>query len=214
MKNVGVNMTCITISQEQHDFAARVSSAKASATRLNCGCRTIAIPKQGRYDRVASIEMIEAVGEKYWDTYLAKSPRCSSPAVLQRSKRLRCPRYSSKTTSRKVDFISRYIFPGGRLLSHSRMKECTERVRHAVRAQRRICQELRQDPAAVERQVPSRWTNIRDMGFDERFKRMWEYYSDPLFGRFRLSSKSGSTQSAAEAAETMIRPRFPVPLDV
>ena len=176
VKNVGVNMTCITISQEQHDFAAARFQSEGISDKIELRMQDYRDTEAGRYDRVASIEMIEAVGEKYWDTYFGQIAKVLKPGGAAAIQAITVPDDKLEEYLSQVDFISRYIFPGGRLLSHSRMKECTERVGMQYEPNGEYGKSYAKTLLQWNDKFQAAWTKIRDMGFDERFKRMWEYY--------------------------------------
>jgi cyclopropane-fatty-acyl-phospholipid synthase len=131
---------------------------------------------QGRFDRVVSIEMIEAVGEHYWPAYFAKlraSLTDTGAAVLQA---ITIAEERLANYRRRPDFIQRYIFPGGMLPTLDIIR------REAARAGLRI---VERDPfgasyaqtlAEWRRRFLRAWPEIEALGFDRRFKRMWEYY--------------------------------------
>ena len=102
---------------EQHDFASEAaSSRRASPTRSTSSCRTIAT-RRGVYDRIASIEMFEAVGETYWPVYLRPAARPPEARRHRRRAGHHHPDEPLRRLSQRVDFIQRYIFPGGMLPS-------------------------------------------------------------------------------------------------
>ena len=110
--------------------------------------------------------MIEAVGEPYWDTYFGQIAKVLKPGGAAAIQAITDPRrYALKTTSRKVDFISRYIFPGGRLLSHGRMKECTERAGMQYEPNGDYAKSYAKTLLQWNDKFPeAAWTNIRDSG--------------------------------------------------
>ena len=130
----------------------------------------------GTYDAVASIEMFEAVGERYWPTYFSTLSRVLRPggrAVVQAISIAedRFDRY--RTTS---DFIQQYIFPGGMLATKTRIAEEAERAGLRLDARhdfgtdyaKTLCMWLAKFDAATPQ--------VRALGFDERFVRMWRFY--------------------------------------
>ena len=176
VKNVGVNMTCITISQEQHDFAAARFQREGIADKIDLRMQDYRDTEAGRYDRVASIEMIEAVGEQYWDTYFGQIAKVLKPGGAAAIQAITIPDDTFEEYLSKVDFISRYIFPGGRLLSHGKMRECTERAGMAYTPTGEYNKSYAKTLLKWNDKFQETWSKIRNMGFDDRFKRMWEYY--------------------------------------
>lgn len=176
VKNVGVNMTCITISREQHDFAAARFQREGISDKIELRLQDYRDTEAGRYDRVASIEMIEAVGEQYWDTYFGQIAKVLKPGGTAAIQAITIPDDKFEEYLSQVDFISRYIFPGGRLMSHSKMKECTERAGMVYQASGEYAKSYAKTLLQWNDKFQDAWAKIKTMGFDDRFKRMWEYY--------------------------------------
>jgi cyclopropane-fatty-acyl-phospholipid synthase len=131
---------------------------------------------QGRYDRIVSIEMIEAVGEDYWPVYFAKlraSLRNGGVALLQA---ITIDEHRFAAYRKRTDFIQRHIFPGGMLPTATIIE------REAARAGLMLVrhESFGESYAKTLREWRSRfvrsWPNIESLGFNERFRRMWEYY--------------------------------------
>ncbi|BBB26781.1 SAM-dependent methyltransferase [Amphritea japonica] len=129
-----------------------------------------------RYDGVVSIEMFEAVGEKYWDTYFETLKSCLKPcgkAILQV---ISIEDQRFETYREQADFIQRYIFPGGMLPSISRLKQ--KFVEHGFELQQEklfgqdYALTLKHWRASFEQQTEA----LEKLGYDERFRRLWRYY--------------------------------------
>ena len=138
----------------------------------------------GVYDKVASIEMFEAVGEKYWPTYfdtLRERLKPGRHATLQiitvADKRFEAYR-------KTVDFIQKYIFPGGMLPSPMALRAEVERaglrVAHSVEFADSYSQTLRRWHDVFN----ARWDEVQALGFDDRFRRMWNLYLAACAGAF------------------------------
>ncbi|MDE1997287.1 MAG: class I SAM-dependent methyltransferase [Rhizobiaceae bacterium] len=131
---------------------------------------------EGKFDRIVSIEMFEAVGEAYWPGYFQMLKRClndAGSAVLQiisiEEKRFEDYRHGT-------DFIQKYIFPGGFLPSDSALRIeiakaglVLKEVEHFGRSYARTLAEWRH-------RFRTHWPAIAALGFDERFRRLWDYY--------------------------------------
>ena len=165
----GLQLTGLTLSPAQLEWAQR--RVPAADLRLQDyrdeGCR---------YDHIVSIEMFEAVGERYWPTYFGQLARCLKPggrAVVQ-SIVIRDDLFASYR--RGTDFIQQYVFPGGMLPSPSAFG------RAAVRQGLRVCGEFSfgldyaRTLAAWRQAFESRWPEIAELGFDEHFRRLWRLY--------------------------------------
>jgi len=188
-KEVGARVTGITISQEQYDFARKRIfdqglSEKAEIRFVDY--RDV----EGRFDRVASIEMFEAVGEKYWPTYfravrerLAPGGRAGLQIITIRDELFDAYR-------RKADFIQKHIFPGGMLPSEARLRAETDRAGLAWTGVSRFPQHYADTLAEWGRRFEAAWDDIRTLGFDERFRRLWRFYLSYCEAGFRTERTS------------------------
>ena len=171
----GVRVTGLTISREQHDYAvARIAKAGLS-DRVQIKLQDYR-DETGTYDGIASIEMFEAVGQKYWPTYFAALRDRLKPGRNATLQIITVQDRRWEVYRRGVDFIQKYIFPGGMLPAPKVLRAEVERaglaVRHSV--------EFGPDYAATLKRwhetFHDRWDDIRALGFDERFRRMWDFY--------------------------------------
>jgi cyclopropane-fatty-acyl-phospholipid synthase len=172
---LGVNVTAVTISQEQLAYARQRIASADLTDRVDvqfCDYRDIT----GTYDRIVSIEMIEAVGEDHWPDYFRVLSERLAPgghAVLQA---ITIAEAEFETYRRKADFIQTYIFPGGMLPTPQRMAEQGENVRLGFQ----VLDTFGTGYAATLRAWRTRfldaWPKLQSQGFDERFRRMWIYY--------------------------------------
>ena len=186
-KEAGVKVTAITLSREQHEFARRRVFTEGLAERVSvefCDYRDV----QGRFDRIASIEMIEAVGEKYWPVFFAKLAETLAPggrAALQAitiDERL-FPRYR-----RGADFIQKYVFPGGMLPSGEALQAEGARAGLKWLGAEGFGTHYAETLADWRRRFLAAWDRIAALGFDERFKRLWTYYLAYCEGGFRAGN--------------------------
>ena len=120
-KELGCNYTGITISPSQKNFTEdriKRNSLKNSEVHL-CDYRDL----KGSFDRIISIEMIEAVGENYWDTYFSKINEVLKKGGLAGIQMILIDNKQFDSYRKSVDFIQKYIFPGGMLPSHEKIRE-------------------------------------------------------------------------------------------
>ena len=121
-KNLGCDYTGITISPNQKEFAEKrmINNKIEKKTNIKlCDYRDI----KGTFDRIISIEMIEAVGEKYWDTYFSKINNCLKKGGLAGIQMILIDNNKFNSYRKSVDFIQKYIFPGGMLPSHEKIRD-------------------------------------------------------------------------------------------
>ena len=138
-----------------------------------------------QFDRVVSIEMIEAVGEKYWPAYFGKIAQVLKPggrAVLQV---ITIADQRFELYRRNADFIQRYIFPGGMLPSHSVMLQQIKQAGMKFVSLENFGQSYAQTLNEWNRRFQRTWSEIEAMGYSKKFKRTWEYYLAYCEGGFR-----------------------------
>ena len=172
----GCRVTTTTISQQQFDVARqRIDEAGLSdrVTLLLQDYRDLT----GQFDKLVSVEMIEAVGHRYYDAYFRKCSELLKPDGTFVLQGIVMPdrRYAQYLNS--VDFIQRYVFPGGCLPSMSAMLESMSRATdlrfvHAEDFGTHYAQTLRE----WRQRFHDSLDDVRAMGFPERFIRMWNYY--------------------------------------
>lgn len=171
----GLRVTALTISREQHDYARRRLFEAGIADRVNIVLRDYR-EERGTYDAVASIEMIEAVGEKYWPVYfstLRERLRQGGVAVVQAITIADWlfPQYRAST-----DFIQRYIFPGGLLPSPAALREQAEAAGFRIVGTARFADSYARTLHEWRQRFNERRDAIAALGFDDRFCRMWNFY--------------------------------------
>ena len=174
-KTVGADIDAITISKAQHDYAKRRIFEQGLADTVNI--RLIDYRDvDGQFDRIASIEMFEAVGEAYWPTYFAKVADLLKSGGQAGLQIITIAEELFEGYRSRPDFIQRYIFPGGMVPSESRLKAQTDAVGMAWTDVRRFAGDYAQTLHEWAETFAERWGEIRGLGFDERFKRLWLYY--------------------------------------
>lgn len=171
----GSDVTAITVSKEQLAYARdRIAAAglQGGADLRFQDYRDLA----GSFDKLVSIEMIEAVGEAHWPTYfatIARSLNSGGTAVLQA---ITIREEDFDIYRARPDFIQRYIFPGGMLPTVSLMREHARRAGLEFETVKRFGQCYAWTLAEWRKRFAAAWPEIQPLGFDERFRRMWEYY--------------------------------------
>ena len=171
----GLQVTALTISQAQHDYAvARIAKAGLS-DRVTIKMQDYR-DERGVYDGIASIEMFEAVGEKYWPTYFDTLRERLKPGRHATLQIITVQDRRYEVYRRGVDFIQKYIFPGGMLPSPTALRAEIDRaglrVRGSIEFGESYSHTLRRWHGTFNR----RWDQIAIMGFDDRFRKMWNFY--------------------------------------
>lgn len=180
----GCRVTALTISREQFDFARERMHKAGLADKVEVRLQDYR-DERGVYDGVASIEMFEAVGEDYWATYFAqlrdrlKSGGRAALQIITIDEEI-FPRYR-----RELDFIRRYVFPGGMLPTRSILETLGAGHELSLLAQRAFGRDYAHTLAQWRDSFRSAWPEIAPLGFDERFRRLWEYYLSYCEAGFR-----------------------------
>lgn len=183
-REYGARVTGITISDEQFAYAtARME--RAGLAHLVEIKRQDYRDVEGQFDKVASIEMFEAVGEQYWPTYFAKIADVLKPGGRAGLQIITIKDELFATYRKRADFIQRYVFPGGMLASVERLKEETAKAGLAWREIEAFGQSYAQTLAAWADRFKAKWSDIRALGFDERFKQLWLFYLSYCEAGFR-----------------------------
>lgn len=175
-QHYGCRVTTTTISREQRDFAmARVAAAGLTEriTVLFDDYRDLT----GQFTKLVSIEMIEAVGHEHYHQYFSTCSRLLAPNGLMLLQAITIADQRYEMARKSVDFIQRYIFPGGSLPSIAVIGDCVNRktdlnIIHIEDIGEHYAQTLKHWREAFNAQLDA----VRAQGFDERFIRMWEFY--------------------------------------
>ena len=174
-KERGLKVTGLTISKEQLEYAQKRIKSKGLSDKVNLKLQDYR-DETGVYDGVASIEMFEAVGEKYWPVYFDKIKQCLKPGKQATLQIITIQDARWEVYRKSVDFIQKYIFPGGMLPSPSVLRKEVNRaglsVQHSIEFGKSYSQTLRRWFEVFN----NKWDNISAMGFDDRFRRMWNFY--------------------------------------
>ena len=174
-KKYDVTIDCITISKKQFEFSKKRIFQSGLNNKVNVMFLDYRDLKE-RYDRVASIEMIEAVGEKYLDKYFStikNSLNNNGTAAIQ-GITIRDDLFDRYKNSE--DFIQKYIFPGGFLPSTHFMKNLMKKNNLNLLKINSYPDDYAKTLAIWRKNFFKTWNNITPLGFDETFKRMWEFY--------------------------------------
>ena len=186
-KERGIKVTGLTISQEQHDFAVARMERLGLSVMVDIKMRDYR-DETGEYDGIASIEMFEAVGEEYWPVYFETVRSRLKPGKNATLQIITVAHRRWEVYKRGVDFIQKYIFPGGMLPSPVILREQVEKaglnVSHSIEFGESYSQTLRQWHDVFN----AKWDQVAAMGFDDRFRRMWNFYLTSCAGTFHAGN--------------------------
>ena len=174
-REYGVKVTGVTISDAQFAFATERMAKAGLSDQVEILLRDYR-DIDGQFDAVASIEMFEAVGERYWPTYFEKIAQVLKPGGRANLQIITIKDELFESYRRRADFIQRYIFPGGMLPSVTRLKEEAARAGLRWQGASEFGQSYARTLAEWALRFGESWSEIRKMGFDERFRRLWNFY--------------------------------------
>jgi cyclopropane-fatty-acyl-phospholipid synthase len=183
-QHYGCRVTTITISKAQYDEAlARVAEAGLSH-RVSVQLQDYRL-LEGKYDKLVSIEMIEAVGEQYLSTYFRKCRELLKPngLALIQAITIEDARYIKALNT--VDYIKRYIFPGSFIPCISVMTQTASEQKLRLKHLEDIGQSYAQTLKCWRQRFLQQHDQVLGLGFDERFIRMWDFYLCYCEGGFR-----------------------------
>jgi cyclopropane-fatty-acyl-phospholipid synthase len=174
-KERGLKVTGLTISKEQLLYARKRIKNNGLEDKVDLKLQDYR-DETGVYDGVASIEMFEAVGQKYWPIYFETIKHCLKPGKQATLQIITVHDARWDVYRKSVDFIQKYIFPGGMLPSPTVLRQEVTKagltVHHSIEFGKSYSQTLRHWFDVFNDQ----WDTINDMGFDDRFRRMWNFY--------------------------------------
>lgn len=174
-REIGCHVTGITISGEQFDYAQKRIFEAGLNEKVDIVFRDYREEK-GLYDRIVSIEMFEAVGEKYWPTYFDTLKDCLKPGGRAGIQTITIQNHFFESYKGSTDFIQQYIFPGGMLPTAEILADLGEERGLFLSAERIFAQDYAKTLIQWRENFRKAWPEIIPLGFDERFKRMWEFY--------------------------------------
>lgn len=199
--NYGCKVTTTTISQEQHNYA------KKKIDELGLNDKITLLLKdyrdlEGNYDKLVSIEMIEAVGHQYFDNYFEKCSSLIKPDGLALIQAITIKDQFYERAKNSVDFIKAHIFPGGCLPSTALI---TNKLAKVTDFNLIGFQDITMDYADTLRdwrlKFDQQHAKMEELGFDEFFRRLWRYYFAYCEGGFR-------ERSIGTAQYLFAKPRF------
>jgi cyclopropane-fatty-acyl-phospholipid synthase len=172
----GASVRTITVSQRQHELTTRRVAQAGLAGRVSVELRDYR-DVDGEFDAICSVEMIEAVGERYWDTYFATLDRLLAPGGRAALQAIVMPHDRMLATRGTYTWIQKYIFPGGLIPS-------VTAIEHSLSRNTRLRVTERHDFGAHYAETLRIWRDgflaqrdeVERLGFDEVFARMWLFY--------------------------------------
>jgi cyclopropane-fatty-acyl-phospholipid synthase len=172
----GASVTTVTLSVEQAELAQQRVDEAGVADHVEVAVRDYR-DQQGRFDAVVSVEMIEAVGEEYWPEYFNKIDSLLAPGGMAAVQAILMSDERMKATRHTYTWMHKYIFPGGMLPSSEAIgRVLREHTSLHVTNIRPMGQHYAHTLRLWREQFVANWRHVWDLGFDDRFFRMWEFY--------------------------------------
>ena len=175
-RHFGCRVTTTTISREQWKLARERVCEAGLQDRIEVLCQDYR-DLEGRYDKLVSIEMIEAIGHAYYDTYFARCSQLLKPEGAMLLQAITIPDQRYERARRSVDFIQRYIFPGSCIPSVAALTQSIARASDLrVFDLEDIGPHYATTLAHWRENFRANLSRVRALGYDDQFIRMWEYY--------------------------------------
>lgn len=174
-KERGLKVTGLTISEEQFNYAVERIDKEGLSDLVNFKLQDYR-DELGTYDGVASIEMFEAVGQNYWPSYFETVRERLKPGKNATLQIITVADRRWEVYQRGPDFIQKYIFPGGMLPSPTALRQQVIKASLAIERSIEFGQSYNISLRRWHETFNAKWDQISEMGFDERFRRMWNFY--------------------------------------
>ena len=171
----GAAVHTITVSREQQALAARRAAAAGLAARVRvelCDYRDV----EGRFDAICSVEMLEAVGERYWDAYFAALDRHLAPGGRIGLQTITMAHDRMLATRHTYTWIQKYIFPGGLLPSVPAIQDSLARTTLRITGREDFGAHYAETLRIWRERFGAHADEVARLGFDEVFGRMWNFY--------------------------------------
>lgn len=175
-KNYGCRVTTVTISEEQFRFAKDRFAAEGVSDKIDIRLSDYR-NLSGKFDKIVSIEMMEALGDRYLETYLAKLKELLKPRGIVGLQYITVPDCRHSELREGVDWIQKHIFPGSLLLSVGRVNEVLNKTGDL------FLHEMEDLGASYAKTLRVWWErfnarieSVSNLGFDTKFQRKWNYY--------------------------------------
>ena len=171
----GLRVTCLTISKEQFNYAVDRIEKAGLSDKVTFRLQDYR-DETGTYDGIASIEMFEAVGEQYWPAYFKTVRARLKPGRKATLQIITVADRRWEVYKRGPDFIQKYIFPGGMLPSPSKLREVITKHGLLVETSIEFGHSYDQTLRRWHDTFNAKWDKVAALGFDDRFRRMWNFY--------------------------------------
>lgn len=181
------HVTALTVSRAQYDEARKRVADAGLVEKVDirlCDYRDL----EGQWDHAVSVEMIEAVGEKYWQVYFDRIAASLRPGGMFALQAIVIENERFDNYRRSADFIQKHIFPGGALLSPDVLRDRAARAGMSWKSATGYGLDYAETLAQWRSRFDAAADRVAQMGFDERFRRCWQFYLAYCEGGFRAGN--------------------------
>jgi cyclopropane-fatty-acyl-phospholipid synthase len=175
IERAGCDVTGLTLSTEQLRHARELMAQQGLAAKFDGRLQDYRDAAE-TYDRVVSVEMLEAVGEAYWPTFFEKLRQRLNPEGISVLQVITIDQSRFESYRRRPEFIQRYIFPGGMLPTPEILQQLVAKSGLQLVSSEFFGNSYARTLAEWHQRFLAAWPSIQALGFDLRFRRMWEYY--------------------------------------
>ena len=197
-KEYGAEVTGLTISPAQYDYASERIFKEGLSDRVKFRLQDYRDVDE-KFDKVASIEMFEAVGKQYWPAYFEKVRKSLRPDGAAGLQIITIADQFYERYAQSTDFIQRYIFPGGMLPAPSILKQQIEQAGLVWRQSVEFGEDYARTLSHWRARFLAAWDDIKQSGFDDRFKRLWQFYLAYCEAGFRAGNTDVAQVTAVRA---------------
>ena len=171
----GARITGLTLSPSQREFTIKRMEKAGLSDKVDVRLEDYR-DHQGQYDGIASIEMFEAVGERYWPSYFSKIHGALKPGAKAALQIITIDDSLFESYRKRADFIQHYIFPGGMLPSETTLQDQFQTANLTYESVNYFGEDYARTLRAWSKRFNEAWPDIAPLGFDETFRRMWNFY--------------------------------------
>ena len=197
-KDVGAKVTGLTLSPSQYEYARKRIFKEGLNEKVEFRLQDYR-DVGDKFDKIASIEMFEAVGSQYWQTYFDKIRSVLKPGGVAGLQIITIADRFFDHYMKSTDFIQRYVFPGGVLPSPSVLKGHIEKAGLKFQGAADFGQDYARTLKEWHERFLANWSDIRELGFDDRFKKLWRFYLAYCEAGFRAGTTNVSQIAAGRA---------------
>jgi cyclopropane-fatty-acyl-phospholipid synthase len=174
-REYGCHVTTITLSQQQYEYVAQLIQQEQLGDLVNVKLMDYR-SLEGKFDKIVSVEMIEAVGHKYFQNYFDVCSKVLAPKGLFLMQAILIGDDEYRRYKHSVDFIRRYIFPGGLLPCINVLNACANRANFKLRAYSDMTASYVKTLLEWQRRFNNKSESLMQLGYDQYFQKVWNIY--------------------------------------